>query len=83
MCNLVKYKLQSLTLFFWQKQHFGSYILESQSIWSLHSCNSQVSPCYFQLIVNLVPTINSLMENAYVANGVLCWHTSGKIYIYI
>ena len=29
---------------------------------------------YFQLTINLVPTVNSLMEVAYVTNGVRGWH---------
>ena len=36
--------------------------------------HSQFSPCYFQFAINLVPTINSLTENAYVANDVYSWH---------
>ena len=39
------------------------------------------------IAVNLVPTVNSLTKNAYMANGMLCLHTHGKkkkyIYIYI
>ena len=29
---------------------------------------------YFQLTINLVPTVNSLTEIAYVTNGVRRWH---------
>jgi len=46
---------------FWGHDQFGPY-------------NSQFSSCYFQLTVNLVPTINSLTENAYIANGLHSWH---------
>ena len=53
-----------------QKHYFGPYVLGSQSIWSLHFGSNQFHPCYFQVTVNLVFTINSLTENAYVANGV-------------
>ena len=52
-----------------RKHYFSSYILVSQSIWSLHFGSSQFSPCYFQLAFNLVPTVNSLTENAYMTNG--------------
>ena len=58
----------------WQKYHFGPYILGSQSIWSLHFGSSQFSPYYFQLAINLVPIVNSLTKNVYVANGFYCWH---------
>ena len=64
-----------------QKYHFGPHILESQSIWSLHFCNSQFGLYYFKLRVNSAPTVNSLTKNAYMVNGVLCWHTHGKKYI--
>ena len=46
-----------------------------QSIWSLYFCSNQFSLCYFQPEVNLIPTINSLTENAYVTNGLHSWHT--------
>ena len=46
------------------KYHFGPYILRSRSIWSLHFGSSQYGPYYFQLSVNLVPTVNSLTKNA-------------------
>ena len=62
--------LKQFFFFFWQKHHLGS-----QSIWSLHFDSSQFSPYYFQITVNLVPTVNLLTENAYMANGVHCWHT--------
>ena len=55
-----------------QKYHFGPHILEPQSIWSLHFCNSQFGLHYFQLRVNSAPTINPLTKNAYMVNGVLC-----------
>ena len=51
-----------------QKHYFGPYILRLQSIWSLYFDNSQFGSYYFQLTVNLVSTINSLTENAYVTN---------------
>ena len=57
-----------------QKHRFGLYILGSQSIWSLHFGSSQFGPCYFQLAVNLVPTVNLVTENVYMANGVHSWH---------
>ena len=60
---------------FWQKHHFSSYILSSQSIWSLHFSSSQFSPSYFQPTLNLVSTVNSLTKNAYMANGLHNWHT--------
>ena len=37
--------------------------------------HGQFGSCYFQLITNLVPTVNLLTANAYVTNGVHCWHT--------
>ena len=46
---------------------FGPYNLKSQSIWFLYFGSSQFGPCYFQLAINLVPIVNSLTENAYVA----------------
>ena len=45
------------------------------TFWSLHFGSSQFSPCYFQIAVNLVSTVNLLTENAYVANSVHYWHT--------
>ena len=60
--------------FFCRKHYFGPYILGSQSIWSLHFGSSQFGSCYFQLAVNLVPTVKLVMENAYVAKGVYSWH---------
>ena len=66
-----------LVLTFWDYNQFGPYILGSQSIWSLHFSNSQFGLCYFQVVVNLVPIVNSLMENIYVANGFHCWRTHG------
>ena len=53
-----------------QKYHFSPYILGSQLIWSLHFVSNQFGHCYFQFAVNLVHTVNSLIENAYMANGV-------------
>ena len=35
------------TFFFWKKHHFSPYILESQSIQSLHFDSSQFCPYYF------------------------------------
>ena len=58
--------------FFGEKHYFGPYILESQSIWSLHFSNGQFGPYYFQVAVNLVLTVNSLTENIYVASGLHC-----------
>ena len=55
--------------FFWRKHYFDPSILRLQSTWSLHFGKSQFGHCYFQLTVNLIPTINSLTENSYVANG--------------
>ena len=57
-----------------RKHHFNSYIFVSQSIWSLHFGSNQFGPCYFQLALNLVPTVNSLTENAYVVDGLHSWH---------
>ena len=37
-------------------------------------CNSQFSP-YILVAVNLVPAVNSLTKNAYVANVLHCRHT--------
>ena len=54
---------------FRRKHCFGLYILELQSIWSLHFGNSQFGPSYFQLTTNLVLTVNSLTDFVYVANG--------------
>ena len=42
----------------------------SRLIWSLYFGNSQFSSCHFQLAFNLVPTVNSLTENAYVVDSV-------------
>ena len=60
-----------------RKHHFGPspYILGLQLIWSLHFGSNQFGPCYIHLAINLVVTVKSLRENAYVANGMLCWHT--------
>ena len=58
-----------------RKHHFGPYIFESQLIWSLHFGSNQFGPCYIHLAINLVVTVKSLRENAYVAIGMLCWHT--------
>ena len=54
-----------------QKYHFSPYILGLQSIWSLHF-SSQFGLCYFQFVVNLVPTVNVLMKNIYVTNSLPC-----------
>ena len=55
---------------FRRKYHFGPYILGLKSIWFLHFGSNQFGPCYFQLAINLVLTVNLVMENAYMANGV-------------
>ena len=47
-----------------------------QSIRSLHS---QFGPCNIQLAVNLVPAVNSLTKNVYVANGLHSWHITWLI----
>ena len=52
---------------------FGENTILVPTFWGY----SQFGPYYFQLVVNLVLTVNSLMENAYVANGLPCWHTCG------
>ena len=67
-------QIVSFEILYRRKHNFGPYILGSQSIWSLHFGNGQFGPYYFQFAVNLVPTVNSLTENAYVANGLHCWH---------
>ena len=61
-----------MTQKFRQKHHFGSYILGSQSIWSLHFGANQFGLCYFQLTLNLIITVNLLTENSYMANSVHC-----------
>ena len=67
-----------LSLFcFRRKHHFSPYILRLRSIWSLHFSSSQFGPSYFQFAVNLVPTVNSLTKNAYVANGLPCSRICG------
>ena len=43
--------------------------MDSWLIWFIHFSNSQFDSCYFELIINLVPTINLLTKNAYVAHG--------------
>ena len=60
--------------YFRRKHYFGPYIFGSQLIWSLYFDSSQFSPYYFQLAVNLIPMINLLMKNAYLANSVHIWH---------
>ena len=40
-----------------RKHHFGPYILGSQSIQFLHFESNQFGPYYFQVTINLVPTI--------------------------
>ena len=60
-----------------REHHFDLYILEPQSIWSLYFGSSQFGLCYFQLVVNLVHTVNSLTENAYVTNDMHSWRTLG------
>ena len=87
-----KWQLQSIYNFFFhkilwafkkkkkkkkRKHHFSPYILELRSIWSLYFSSIQFGPCYFQLVVNLVSTVNSLTENAYVANDLSYWCTCG------
>ena len=62
-----------------RKHHFDPYILESHLIRFLHYGSSQFGSCYFQSAVNLVPAINSLTENAYVANELRSWHTTWLI----
>ena len=42
----------------------------SQLIWSLHFKNNQFSHCYFQVTVNLVPTVRKLIEFAYMTDGI-------------
>ena len=69
---VIKFLLLFFLFFFWRKHHFGPYILGSQSIQFLHFGNSQFGPCYFQFAVNLIPTVNSLTKNVYVANGLHC-----------
>ena len=54
------------------KTLFLSLLLELQLIWSLHFDSSQFNLCYFQFTVNLVPTVNSLTKNAYIANSLYC-----------
>ena len=66
-----------ITVLWRWKHYFSPYILRLQSIWSLHFSSSKFSPGYFQFAVNLVPTINSLTKNAYVANNLPCWRTCG------
>ena len=44
---ILSYMISCTLIKFWLKYHFGSYILGSQSIWSLHFDNSQFGPCYF------------------------------------
>ena len=34
-------------------------------MWSIYFGNNQFGQCYFQFAINLVPTINSLMEIDY------------------
>ena len=57
------------------KTLFWSHILELQLIWSLHFGSSQFEPWYFQLAINLISTINLLIEKVYVANSVHCCYT--------
>ena len=57
-----------------RKHHFGSYIFGPQSIWSLYFGIGQFGPYYFKITINLVFTVNSLTENAYVANSLYSWH---------
>ena len=64
-----------LVIFFWRKRHLSPYIFESRSIYSLHFSSSQFGPCYFQVTVNLISTVNSRMKNVYVADRVYSWHT--------
>ena len=52
-----------------QKHHFGPYILESQSIQTLHFESNQFGSCYFQITINLIPTVKWLTESTKVANG--------------
>ena len=64
-----------LVIFFWRKHHLSPYIFESRSIYSLHFSSSQFGPCYFQLTVNLIYTVNSQTKNVYEADRVYSWHT--------
>ena len=59
----------------WWNHRFGPYILRSQSIWSIHFNSSQFGQCYFQLTINLDSAVNSLIENAYMANKLHSWPT--------
>ena len=65
-----------LAINLWRKYHFGHNILGSWSIWSLHFGSSQFGFCYFQFVVNLILTVNSLMENNYIVNGMHMWHAN-------
>ena len=60
-----------------RKHHFGPYILGLQSIWSLHFESNQFGPCYFQVTINLVPTVNLLTKNIYMTDGLHCWRIRG------
>ena len=61
----------------------NNYFLAKTLFWSLHFGvtvnlhfgHGQFGPCYVQLIINLVPTVNSLMENTYMVNGLHSCHT--------
>ena len=69
--NLVchQLKMQKRILFYIQ----GENIILVLIFWDY----GQFGPCYFQIKVNLVITINSLTENVYVTNGLHGWHTYG------
>ena len=74
LCQIINFFIIDMIVFLRRKHHFSPYILESRSIWSLHFGSSQFGPYYFQLAFNLVPTVNLLTENAYMANSLHSWH---------
>lgn len=41
-----------------------------------HFGSSQFGPCYVQFALNLIFTVNSLMENNYIVNGMHMWHAN-------
>ena len=53
-----------LVLTFWGHSQFGPYILIAINLLSV----------IFNLQSFWVPTVKSLTENVYVANGLDCWH---------
>ena len=56
----------------WMNTYYQFNIGENTILVPIFWCYGQFGPCYFQLVVNLVPTVNSLTENAYMANGLPC-----------